>query len=313
LVTGAAGFIGYHLVKSLIQDKNEIVGLDNLNNYYNNSLKLDRVKILDKSNLFKFYHTDIKYINKIERIFKQFNPDFVVNLAAQAGVRYSIENPKAYVDSNIVGFQNIISLCTKYNVKGLIYASSSSVYSGNDKTPFCEDDHLKTPLSLYGVTKKTNEMIASTYSNLHGLNTTGLRYFTVYGPWYRPDMAMFIFIKKIINNEIISVYNNGNMYRDFTFIDDIVNGTKSAINKNYKHEIFNLGNNKSIKLLDMIKIIEINLNKKAKISFEPIKDGDPLKTHANINKSKRLLDYNPKISIEEGLPKLIKWYEKYYV
>ena len=259
-----------------------------------------------------FNKVDISNRDSITKIFQNFKPNIVINLAAQAGVRYSLENPYAYMDSNLVGFLNIIELCRHNDVKGLVYASSSSVYGGNEKSPSSVKDKTDKPLSLYGATKKSNELIAHSYSHLYDLHTTGLRYFTVYGPWGRPDMAMFIFAKKILEDKPITVFNNGNMKRDFTFIDDIIDGTRAAINKNYKFEVFNLGNHKSENLMDMIAFIEIALNKKAKINFEPMHPGDVKESFAEIEKSRNLLDFVPKTNISDGVNKFIKWYKDYY-
>ena len=248
----------------------------------------------------------------ISPIFNKFKPKKVINLAAQAGVRYSLQNPYAYMDSNLVGFLNILELCRQNKTEGFIYASSSSVYGENKKIPFSIQDRVDKPISLYAASKKANELIAHSYSHLYGLHTTGLRFFTVYGPWGRPDMAYYIFTKKILNGEPISVFNNGNMKRDFTFIDDIILGTKAAIEKNYSFEIFNLGNNKSVNLLDFIKTIENKLNKKAIINFQPMQSGDVKETYADISESEEKLGFKPKISIDEGISKFIKWYKSYY-
>ena len=312
IITGAAGFIGYHLCESLLKDGIQILGLDNLNNYYDQNLKLERLKRLKNHNNFMHKKIDILNLKNLEKIFKDFKPNKVINLAAQAGVRFSIKNPHAYIDSNITGFINLIELSQRYDVNSFIYASSSSVYGGNEKLPFSESDMTNKPISLYGASKKSNELIANSYSSLYGLNTTGLRYFTVYGPWGRPDMAYFIFTKKILAGEPIEVYNNGKMKRDFTFIDDIILGTKSAIEKNYKCEIFNLGSSKNEELMDLIKTIEYKLAKKAIIKYLPIQPGDAIETYANIDKSIEKLNYNPKISINNGIPKFINWYKEYY-
>ena len=308
LVTGAAGFIGFHLSKSLIDDGFEVFGIDNLNDYYDPLLKKRRLKVLQSMNRFHFEEMDICNKEELESAFDNFKPNKVVNLAAQAGVRYSIENPYAYLNSNLVGFINIIEMCRHKKVEGLIYASSSSVYGGNKKIPFSVEDRVDNPISLYAATKKSNELIANSYSHLYGLNTTGLRYFTVYGPWGRPDMAMYIFTKKIMNREPIPVFNNGNMKRDFTFIDDIIAGTRAAIDKNFQCEVFNLGNNSTEKLMDMINIIEKELNEKAIIDFKEMQPGDVKQSYADIDKSKEKLNYIPKISINEGIPKFISWY-----
>jgi UDP-glucuronate 4-epimerase len=311
LVTGAAGFIGYHLSKSLLDDDCEVLGIDNLNDYYDPKLKLARLDQLKPYKNFKFEKIDIADRELITKAFTDFKPQKVVNLAAQAGVRYSLENPYAYMDSNLVGFLNIIELCRHNNVEGLIYASSSSVYGGNQKIPFSVEDRVDNPISLYAASKKSNELIANSYSHLYGLHTTGLRYFTVYGPWGRPDMAMFIFTKKILAGEPIPVFNNGNMKRDFTYIVDIIAGTRAAIDKNYKCEIFNLGNHRSEKLMDMITLIEKELERKARIDFKPMQMGDVLESVAGIKESTEKLDYIPRVTIDKGIPKFINWYKSY--
>jgi len=312
LITGAAGFIGYHLCKSLLKDGYEVFGVDNINNYYDQQLKLSRLKELKSFDQFKFEKVDISDRSSIKKIFINFKPNKVVNLAAQAGVRYSIENPYVYADSNLLGFINIIQLCSDFNIEGFIYASSSSVYGGNKKFPFSVDDRVDKPLALYGATKRANELIAYSYSNIYGLNTTGLRFFTVYGPWGRPDMAIFIFTRKINNNEPIEVFNNGDMQRDFTYIDDIIDGTIAAIKKNLQCEIFNLGNHKSEKLMDIISLIEKELNKKAIIEFKPMQPGDVIRSFAEITKSQQMIGFNPKVNIDGGIPRFIKWYQEYY-
>jgi UDP-glucuronate 4-epimerase len=311
-VTGAAGFIGFHLCRLLLNEGNEVLGIDNLNNYYDLNLKANRLKILDKSKNFKFEKIDISNREEITSSINDFKPNKVINLAAQAGVRYSLQNPYAYIDSNIVGFLNILELCRQNEVEGFIYASSSSVYGDNKKIPFSISDRVDKPISLYAASKRANELIAHSYSHLYGMHTTGLRFFTVYGPWGRPDMAYHIFTKKILNGEPISVFNNGEMTRDFTFIDDIILGTKAAIEKNYRFEIFNLGNNKGVNLLDLIKIIEDKLNKKAIINFQQMQPGDVKKSYADISESEKKLGFKPKISINEGILKFIKWYKSYY-
>ena len=312
LVTGSAGFIGYHLSKSLLEDGFEIMGIDNISQYYDQNLKYDRLEILKSYSNFKFNKIDITNLEALKIVFSEFEPQKVVNLAAQPGVRYSLINPFEYISSNIVGFINIIDLCRSVDSEGLIYASSSSVYGNNKKVPFEVGDKSDEQISLYGVTKKSNELIAHSYSHLYNLNTTGLRYFTVYGPWYRPDMAIFLFTKKILNGQPISVFNNGRMKRDFTFIDDIINGTRAAIDKNYKCDIFNLGNNKSEKLMDVISVIEEELGIKANIDFKKIQPGDVKETYANIDYSKEKIGYKPDTSIKSGIPKFINWYREYY-
>jgi UDP-glucuronate 4-epimerase len=330
LVTGATGFIGFHLCKSLLEDEYEVLGIDNINDYYDVNLKYARLKELGistssittnsspikhiPSSIYKnysFFKLDIADRDSITQLFQSFNPNMVVNLAAQAGVRYSIENPYAYMNSNLVGFLNIIELCRHNNVEGFIYASSSSVYGGNKKIPFSVDDRVDNPISFYGASKKSNELIANAYSHLYGLNTTGLRYFTVYGPWGRPDMAMFIFTKNILAGEPIPVFNNGKMKRDFTYIDDIISGTRAAIDKNYKCEVFNLGNHKSEQLMDVVSLIEQNLGKKAEIEFLPMQSGDVPESFADIDYSYEKLSFQPIVSINEGVPKFIEWYKSY--
>jgi UDP-glucuronate 4-epimerase len=312
LVTGAAGFIGYHLCKSLLEDDYEILGIDNINDYYDPNLKLARLHQLKPYKTFKFEKVDIADQKSIKQSFQSFKPKKVVNLAAQAGVRYSIENPYAYMESNLVGFLNIIELCRNNNVEGFIYASSSSVYGGNTKTPFSVEDRVDNPISLYAASKKSNELIANSYSHLYGLNTTGLRFFTVYGPWGRPDMAMLIFTRKILAGEPIPVFNNGNMKRDFTFIDDIILGTRAAIDKNYKCEVFNLGNHKSERLMDIVSLIEENIGEKTDVNFLPMQPGDVPESFADINKSIDMLNYKPTTNVDVGIKKLIKWYKEFY-
>ena len=312
LVTGAAGFIGYHLCKSLLDDEYEVLGIDNLNQYYDPNLKHARLSQIESYNNFNFEKIDIADRESITQIFQLFKPKKVVNLAAQAGVRYSIKNPYAYMDTNLVGFLNIIELCRHNDVEGLIYASSSSVYGGNKKIPFSVKDRVDQSLSLYAATKKANELIAHSYSHLYDLPTTGLRYFTVYGPWGRPDMAIFIFTKKILNGEPIQVFNHGNMKRDFTYIDDIIAGTRSAIDKNYKCAIFNLGNHKSEQLMDIVRIIEENLGENAEIEFLPMQPGDIRESFADIEQSVELLGYKPKTNVDLGIRKFIDWYQDHY-
>ncbi len=312
LVTGAAGFIGFHLCKSLLDYDNEILGIDNLNDYYDPNLKLARLEQLKPLENFKFEKIDIADRESLTQSFQSFKPNKVVNLAAQAGVRYSIENPYAYMNSNLVGFINIIELCRHNDVEGFIYASSSSVYGGNTKIPFSVEDRVDKPIALYAATKRANELIAHSYSHLYGLHTTGLRYFTVYGPWGRPDMALFIFTNKIISGEPIPVFNNGNMKRDFTYIDDIIAGTRAAIEKNYKCEIFNLGNHKSEKLMDIISLIEQNLGKKAEINFLPMQPGDVHESFSDIDKTEKMLGYEPTTDVDVGIGKFLEWYKGYH-
>ncbi|MBT6937946.1 MAG: NAD-dependent epimerase/dehydratase family protein [Candidatus Marinimicrobia bacterium] len=312
LVTGSAGFIGFHLSKSLLDDGYEVLGIDNLNAYYDRNLKHARLDQITSFKNFTFKKIDIADRESLTKAFTDFRPQKVVNLAAQAGVRYSIENPYAYMDANLVGFLNIIELCRHNDVESLIYASSSSVYGGNKKSPFDVLDRVDNPISLYAATKKANELIANAYSHLYGLRTTGLRFFTVYGPWGRPDMAMFLFTDKILKDKPIQVFNHGDMKRDFTFIDDIISGTRSAIDNNYKCEIFNLGNSRSEQLMDIVHLIEENLGKKAKIEFMPMQPGDVPESFADIKKSIDMLNYKPTTNIDVGISEFINWYKERY-
>ena len=311
LVTGAAGFIGFHLSKSLLDEDYKVLGIDNLNDYYDPKLKHARLDQLTPYKNFTFQKIDISNRRPLTEAFTNFKPNKVVNLAAQAGVRYSIENPYAYMDSNLVGFLNILELCRHNEVEGLIYASSSSVYGGNIKIPFSVGDRVDNPISLYAATKKANELMAHTYSHLYGLRTTGLRYFTVYGPWGRPDMAYYLFTEKIIKSESIPVFNNGNMKRDFTHISDIIDGTRSAIDKNYTCEIFNLGNHISEELMDVVNLIEQNLGKKAEIEFLPMQPGDIPESLADIEKSEEFLGFKPTTGISSGIEDFVEWYKEY--
>ena len=311
LVTGAAGFIGFHLSKSLLDDEYELLGIDNVNNYYNPKLKHARLNQLKLYKNFTFLKIDISDREFLTKAFTNFKPNKVVNLAAQAGVRYSIENPYAYMDANLVGFLNIIELCRRNEVEGVIYASSSSVYGGNKKIPFSVDDQVDKPISLYGATKCANELIAHSYSHLYGIHTTGLRYFTVYGPWGRPDMAMFLFTDKILRGEPIQVFNHGNMKRDFTYINDIIAGTRTAIDKNFACEMFNLGNHKSVELMDVVRLIEQKLGKKAEVEFLPMQPGDIPESLADIEKSEKFLGFKPTTDISSGIEDFVKWYKDY--
>lgn len=311
LVTGSCGFIGMHLCKRLLNEGYCVVGIDNINNYYSTKLKKSRLNQIIGNDNFQFLKVDISNKSEVSKVFNEHNPEKVVNLAAQAGVRYSLTNPEAYIEANIIGFMNILEACRYNSVKGLIYASSSSVYGGNKKLPFSINDSVDKPISIYAASKKANELMAHTYSHLYGLNTTGLRFFTVYGPWGRPDMAMYIFAEKILKGEPIPVFNHGKMQRDFTFIDDIISGVISSIKKNYLCEVFNLGNNKSEELMDMIRLIENAMNKKARFDFRDMQAGDVEKTFADIKHSVKKLGYDPKISINEGVPKFINWFMDY--
>ena len=312
LVTGAAGFIGFHTCLSLLT-KHKVFGLDNLNNYYDVNLKKSRLNILKKNKDFEFLKTDIQNKN-LHNKFKRIKLDIIINLAAQAGVRHSLKDPFSYIDSNILGQINLLEFAKKIKIKKFIYASSSSVYGGNKKMPFSVKHRVDKPISLYAASKKSTELLAECYSHLFKIKCIGLRFFTVYGPWGRPDMATFIFTKKILENKKINIFNYGNMKRDFTYIDDIVKGIKGAVNLkgDYKHKIYNLGNNKPEDLKKFISIIEKNLKVKAKRNLLPIQPGDVAKTSANIDESKRELNFNPKTSIDEGIPKFIEWYKQYY-
>lgn len=322
VITGVAGFIGFHLAKRLLQEQNlTIIGIDNLNNYYSVKLKKDRLKILKKfKKRFVFKKIDICDQKKINSLFSKNKINKVVHLAAQAGVRYVKKNPSTYFQNNLKGFFNVLETCRLYKVKHLISASTSSVYGLNKKMPFNVDLPADHPTQFYAASKRSNELMAHSYSHMFNLPITLIRFFTAYGPWGRPDMAAMIFIKKIINDEKIDVYNFGNMKRDFTYIDDIVNGTINALNlfenriskKLDFFNIFNLGNSKSINLLNFIKIIEDNLQKKANINFLPMQLGDVKKTFADIKKSKEYLDYQPLTNIKIGIRELVKWYKNYY-
>ena len=344
LITGAAGFIGFHLSKYLLKSGISIIGVDNFNKYYDPKLKRERASILQEISLkykvpFSLIETDIKD-DSLENIFKGKNlkgenlntkkPSIVVNLAAQAGVRYSIENPRAYIDSNITGFQNIIELSKNFKIKHFVYASSSSVYGGNSNLPFKESMNGDHPVSLYGATKKANELIAHSYSHLFNLPTTGLRFFTVYGPLGRPDMALFLFTKAIIENRPIQIFNNGDMVRDFTYISDLIESLVRILNKPPKpdtnfdknfpdsskswapYKIFNIGNSKPIKLLDYISEIEKNLGKKAIKNYLPMQPGDVKETSSDISSLEEWIDYRPGTTIEKGIYEFIKWYREFY-
>lgn len=311
LVTGAAGFIGYHVSKSLISQGYEVVGIDNINDYYDIKLKEKRLSLLEKEKNFRFLKIDLCDFNSLEKLFKTYSPDKVCHLAAQAGVRYSITHPFVYQKSNLEGFLNILELSKKSNVSNFVYASSSSVYGNNKKLPFSESDPVDTPISLYAATKRSNELVAHTYSHLFNLPTSGLRFFTVYGPWGRPDMALFLFTKAILENKKIQIYNNGNMQRNFTYIDDIVNGVVCVLNNPKKYEIYNIGNNRAEKLLDFIEEIEFNIGKKAIREYLPMQPGDVESTVADIDKIRKL-GYEPKTNIKEGISNFIKWYKEYY-
>ena len=274
-------------------------------------MKHARLDQLQSHPNFSFKKLDIFTSADLNKVFEYFKPQKVVNLAAQAGVRYSLENPQAYIESNVVGFMNILECCRYHDAKGLIYASSSSVYGGNEKIPFSVDDRVDRPISIYAATKKSNELMAHSYSHLFGLHTTGLRFFTVYVPWGRPDMAMYSFAEKISKGEPISVFNHGKMERDFTYIEDIITGTRAAIDKNYPCEVFNLGNNNSEDLMEMVGLIESAIGEKVEIEFVGMQPGDVKRTFADIEYSKQKLNYTPTTKIVEGIPKFIDWFKNY--
>lgn len=330
LVTGAAGFIGFHLSKRLLASGYQVVGLDNLNDYYEVGLKESRLSILRNLDNFSFHKIDLLDKTSIDKLFSVSQFDHVVNLAAQAGVRYSITNPYAYLDSNITGFLNILEACRNFPVKHLVYASSSSVYGANRKMPFSVHDNVDHPLALYAVTKKSNELMAHSYSNLYNIPTTGLRFFTVYGPYGRPDMALFLFTKAILEGRPIDVFNQGKMKRDFTYVDDIVEGIVRLIPKPPKgngewsgvnpdpatsfapYKIYNIGNNSPVELLHFIEVLEDKLGKKAAKNLLPLQEGDVPETYADVNDLMRDVDFKPSTSIETGIGNFVAWYKDYY-
>ncbi|EIT1270095.1 NAD-dependent epimerase [Staphylococcus pseudintermedius] len=329
LITGVAGFIGSHLAKKLIAKDHEIIGVDNINDYYDPKLKEDRLKSIGDKN-FKFYKTDIEDDQKLSEIFEEHHPSVVVNLAAQAGVRYSLENPRAYINSNIIGFMNILECARHYHIDNLIYASSSSVYGANTSKPFSTSDNIDHPLSLYAATKKSNELMAHTYSHLYNIPTTGLRFFTVYGPWGRPDMALFKFTDAIVHDRPIDVYNHGQMMRDFTYVDDIVeamsrlikrpaqpnnewDGAKPDPGSSYApYKIYNIGNNSPVRLMAFVEAIENKLAKTAQKNFMELQPGDVPETYANVDDLYRDINFKPETSIQEGVNQFIDWYLDYY-
>jgi UDP-glucuronate 4-epimerase len=330
LVTGAAGFIGMHLSKKLLEEGHTVTGFDNLNGYYEISLKEERLRILREYSSFSFYKGDLADKESVNGVFAAAAPEIVINLAAQAGVRYSLENPQAYAESNLTGFVNVLEASRAAQIKHFIYASSSSVYGANVKMPFSTSDEVNHPVSLYAATKKANELMAHTYSHLFSLPTTGLRFFTVYGPLGRPDMAYFSFTKKIIEGEPIKVFNHGNMMRDFTYIDDITNGIvrllerPPAANKNWNREnpdpsssfapykVYNIGNNKPVKLMDFIKTLEKHLGTEAQKKYYPMQPGDVEATYADVSDLEREVGFKPQTTIDEGLKEFVSWYKSYY-
>jgi len=334
IVTGACGFIGFHVSAKLIEDGHHVIAVDNINDYYDQKLKQDRLKILEelstRTNSFEFHKLDIENMGDLENLFKAAKPKIVIHLAAQAGVRYSIENPHAYVSTNISGFLNILECCRHNGIDHLMYASSSSVYGGNKDMPFSESDAVDHPVSIYAVTKKTNELMAHSYSHLYGIPTTGLRFFTVYGPWGRPDMALFKFTKNILSGEPIEVYNAGNMSRDFTYISDVVRAIVELItkipskNEHYGSEemnagsswapyrIVNVGNSCPSKLIDFIAVLEKALGVKAEKRLLPMQPGDVEGTECDCKKLKELTGFSPGVNIEEGISQFVEWYNMYY-
>jgi len=341
IVTGSAGFIGFHLTKRLLAEGYQVLALDNLNDYYDVNLKFARLqqlglsanqegKFVSKSSNISFEKVDLENHDEVVKHFEQFNPDYVIHLAAQAGVRYSLTNPRTYTRSNVEGFLSILEGCRRTKPKHLVYASSSSVYGLNKGYPFQEDVYTDHAMSLYAATKRANEIMAHSYSHLYDLPTTGLRFFTAYGPWGRPDMALFIFVKNILEGKPIQVYNNGEMLRDFTFVEDIVEGVyrvmlnKPNSNSSFDHEtphpsessapfrILNIGNNAPVKLLDFVYAIENALGKKATIDFQPLQPGDVTKTYADVSKLQKLTGYKPETTIQEGINAFVSWYKEYY-
>jgi len=333
LVTGAAGFIGYHLCEALIKQGHHVIGLDNINDYYDVTLKYARLSelgitqgvasvfaeitqsTLHGSNM-QFIRLNLEDREELPKLFKTFNFDMVCNLAAQPGVRYSIENPEAYIDSNVTGFLNILECCRHHKVKRLVYASSSSVYGNTDKTPFEESANVDQPISLYAATKKSNELMAHTYSHLYKIETIGLRFFTVYGPWGRPDMAMFLFTDAILNNKPIKVFNNGNLSRDFTYIDDIVDGVVNTLIKSSKNDslykLYNIGNGRPVQLLDFIESLEKVLDITATKNRLPMQAGDVRQTFADTSGLEHDYNYKPQITVDKGIQTFVLWYKGFY-
>ena len=333
LVTGAAGFIGYYLCEALLKSGHKVIGLDNINDYYDMNLKYARLQLLGierkdaevynsisnstiRSSQMQFIRMNLEDRKALPKIFKEFKFDMVCNLAAQAGVRYSLENPEAYIDSNINGFLNVLECCRHHSVKRMVYASSSSIYGNSDKVPFNESDNVDKPISLYAATKKSNELMAHTYSHLYSIETIGLRFFTVYGPWGRPDMAMFLFTDAIINNRPIKVFNSGNLSRDFTYIDDIVAGVFATLLEDSKdlslYKLYNIGNSAPVQLMDFIKSIENNLGVVAEKEMLPMQAGDVNQTWADVSKLQNDYYYKPNTSVEKGVEAFIDWYKRYY-
>ena len=330
LVTGAAGFIGFHVIQKLLTTQHSVVGVDNLNSYYDVSLKRARLTQIGAEPKFDFRKMDLSDRVLVRELFSLVKPDRVIHLAAQAGVRYSMENPQAYIDSNIQGFLNILEGCRHNHVGHLVYASSSSVYGGNDKMPFSVKDPVDHPLALYGATKRANELMAHSYSHLYNMPTTGLRFFTVYGPWGRPDMSLFLFTRKILAGEAIDIFNDGNHKRDFTYIDDIANGvieTSDVIpekrttgkfqpygpsGSDAPYRVYNIGNSSPVDLMDMISILEEKLGMKAKKNYLPMQAGDVVDTFADVEELRADIGYEPGTNLETGVSNFVDWYKSYY-
>jgi len=312
LLTGAAGFIGFHTSLFLLKKNIHVFGVDNMNDYYDVELKKRRLEILNSYENFNFLKANLEDVDKIELVFKNNEITHVINLAAQAGVRYSLTNPQAYISSNIEGFVNILELSHKYKIKKLVYASSSSVYGDSKKMPSSENDKTDSQISLYGATKKSNELMAHAYFKLYGLESVGLRFFSVYGPWGRPDMALFLFTDAIVKDRPINVFNKGEMQRDFTYIDDIVLGIHNSLSLIKPFDIYNLGNNETVELLHLINLIEKNLGKTAEMKLLPMQKGDIQKSFADIDKALKDLNYKPSVSIEKGVKEFINWYKEFY-
>ncbi len=317
LITGVAGFIGANLAKKLLTQGHSVIGIDNLNDYYDVNLKLDRLKQIgvDQAQGFNFIKADIVDRASMRDLFQRYEFDVVVHLAAQAGVRHSIDHPQDYVDANLVGYANVLEACRQQKVSHFIYASSSSVYAGNDNFPFTETDRVDSPVSLYAATKKSNELMAHSYSHLYNLKCTGLRFFTVYGPWGRPDMAPFRFAKRMLNNERIPVYNNGQMLRDFTYIDDVTDGVKRVIESDFngnEYQIYNIGRGEPVELLEFIQYLGLSLNVEPKLDLLPMQAGDVVRTMADTRTLQETFNYQPNVSIKRGTKLFANWYKSYF-
>ncbi|MFW5946371.1 MAG: NAD-dependent epimerase/dehydratase family protein [Candidatus Natronoplasma sp.] len=312
LVTGSAGFIGFHVAKELLERGETVVGVDSVNDYYSQDLKWDRNSILEGYKDFSFHHLDLCDLKSLEKVFEENEIDKICHLAAQAGVRYSVENPHAYEKSNLQGFTNVLEMARHNDLENLVYASSSSVYGGNEDIPYAVGDDVNEPVSYYAATKVANEVMAHSYNHLYDISCTGLRFFTVYGPWGRPDMAMFKFTDRIVDGRPIEVYNYGDMKRDFTYIDDIVDGVITSLNKPFDYEIFNLGNHTPVELMEFIEMLEDALGIEAEKEMEPMQPGDMKVTYADISGSQKKLGFEPETDLREGIEKFVDWYKEYY-